>query len=105
MFRPLSLITGLVNPLEDGTGGVDPWGSDWRKLSSCRGVHAETLHTQKKHNPEVRLLGEEVKGVEEVTQLSKSQIERVLKIYTLCFVLYSGAPLVGVISAAAFLLK
>lgn len=48
---------------------------------------------------------EKVKLVEVASILSESQMKRELKIYVPRFVLDSVTPLVGVISAAAFLLE
>lgn len=102
-FPPFSVIREMVKSLSPGGGGRSS--GQIVLPSSCRGVRAEMRKKKKSGVMRSMTSREEVKWVEGASSLSESQIKRELKIYVSRFVLDSGAPLVGVISTAAFLLK
>ena len=76
------------------------------EADGCRApAEVSMLRCKKEEVGEVRLQGRRVKWVDGASRLSEFQMKRELKIYVSRFVLDSGAPLVGVISTEAFLLK
>lgn len=105
-FSPFSFIRELVKSLSPG-GDAGSSGQIASEADCCR-ASAEVCMLRCKIKSGVQwsmTSREKVKWVEGASSLSESQMKRELKIYVSRFVLDSGAPLVGVISAAAFLLK